>query len=475
MKNSLSMPSMNYHHKRPLARCFAVVLAVCMLAAALGPSAAVGASPAFVPPRYTVTDLGTFGGPDGHVLNLNGIGQRGEISAAGDVVGFADTVKQDPFAPNCWIEDCYLTHAFVWDGHLHTLPGFSSGYNTEAQWISGTGSWIAGLSQLPSGHGIVAVAWKNGRTPKMFDIGTLGGPSSTAYAVNNRGQVAGDALTKTPDPVSSRTELRPFMWQKGKLTNLGTVNHGPDASAGFINNKGMVAGWSYTDTTIHKTTQTPTQVPFIWRKGRMTGLGSLGGTSGYANDINDHGQIVGQSNLKGDTSFHPFVWSAAGHMRDLGTLGGADGSAAMISEKHVIVGWADSKTPLPGGAPTSQVPHAVLWRHGKITDLGVEPSLVCSWANGVNSSGQVVGASSGNNCPFPYRANLWESGHLMDLNDLIQTSDPSLTLFSAESINNAGEIVARGGIPVGDTGCPTGDGSGGCGRIYLLKPIKPTL
>ena len=38
----------------------------------------------------------------------------------------------------------------------------------------------------------------------------------------------------------------------------------------------------------------------------MLDLGTLGGTYGFANALNNRGQVVGQSNLTGDLTFHPF-------------------------------------------------------------------------------------------------------------------------------------------------------------------------
>ena len=42
----------------------------------------------------------------------------------------------------------------------------------------------------------------------------------------------------------------------------------------------------------------------------MIDLGSLGGTFGLPNALNNRGQVVGQSNLPGDQpgNFDPFLW-----------------------------------------------------------------------------------------------------------------------------------------------------------------------
>ena len=51
----------------------------------------------------------------------------------------------------------------------------------------------------------------------------------------------------------------------------------------------------------------------------MSDLGSFGGTSGFANALNNRGQVAGSMNLPGDANAHPFLWDR-GTLVDLGTL-----------------------------------------------------------------------------------------------------------------------------------------------------------
>lgn len=203
--------------------------------------------------QYAAVDLGTFGGPtaDGSTINLDV--QRGEISAAGTVVGEAETAKTDPHAPNmCWNEDCYVGNAFTWAAHLTDLGVLPDGANSQATWISGDGHWIAGTStngltdSTCQFAAFTAVAWKNG---VIRSLGTFGGQLAISDAVNNKGLTVGWALNKVPDQFSNEfgcafgRQIRAFLWQPktGKMHDLGTLG-GPDAIASVVNGKGPGGG-----------------------------------------------------------------------------------------------------------------------------------------------------------------------------------------------------------------------------------------
>ena len=60
---------------------------------------------------------------------------------------------------------------------------------------------------------------------------------------------------------------------------------------------------------------------------RVRDLGTLGGTFSLAGGINNRGEVEGISTLPGDATEHAFVWRK-GLMTDLGTLGGPNSGAA---------------------------------------------------------------------------------------------------------------------------------------------------
>ena len=432
--------------------------------------------------HYKLIDLGTFGGPSSH-FNFGppvDFSSSGILNQSGTAVGFSETSIPDPFPASCFLDpDCQVNHAFQWrNGTLTDLGALTGDTSSAPQWISPNGL-IAGLSEtgqtdplFPGLPQIHAVLWKNG---DIIDLGTLpvGGYESEAESVNSAGQVVGAVLNRVPDPNSMAIQnfwffnvpygfqQRAFLWdaQTG-MQDLGTLPGGDDAQAIFINERGQVAGFSYTNSTVNPITGFPTQDPFLWENGKMTDLGTLGGTFGYPRWLNNRGGVVGVSNRAGDVTFHAFLWQK-GMLKDLDTLGGDTSLPGFLSDDGDIVGTAD----VPGPAPQDH--HAILWRNGGKIDMGVLPGDSCSRAYYINSSGHAVGNSESEAlCDVSgEHAFLWEDGGpIVALNSLIPP-DSSLELSHAFVITDDGEIAGLG-VP---SGCdPSNDMI--CGHAYVLVP-----
>jgi probable HAF family extracellular repeat protein len=94
--------------------------------------------------------------------------------------------------------------------------------------------------------------------------------------INDRGQVVGQRT------VDGRQHA--VLWEDGRLTDLGTLG-GDSSRAIAVNERGQVLGVSRSaDGTDHA---------FLWTSGRMVDLGRVGSSLGQAYDLNDEGQAIG--------------------------------------------------------------------------------------------------------------------------------------------------------------------------------------
>jgi probable HAF family extracellular repeat protein len=240
--------------------------------------------------------------------------------------------------------------------------------------------------------------------------------------------------------VPAATEAHAFRWtEAGGMQDLGTLG-GPDSSASFVNRRGQIAGESFTSFTPNPSTGVPTLDPFFWEDGKMVDIGTLGGTFGQSLWMNNRGQVVGLSNVAGDQSNHAFLWDQHHNppLTDLGTVGGSYSNANWINDAGEIVGSATT--------PTDAEEHPFLWKDGVMNDLGAFGGETCSRANSINSWGQIVGSASAD-CNFEDHALLSEDGGpLIDLQTLVPPGS-AVTLVEAIFINDRGEIAARGNTP----------------------------
>jgi len=171
----------------------------------------------------------------------------------------------------------------------------------------------------------------------------------------------------------------------------------------------------------------------------MIDLGTLGGTSGVAARVTNHGQVVGDSDLEGDSTFHGFSWKR-GVLTDLGTLGGDFSTAKWVNEAGAVVGFARNEKGLI---------KAFRWKDGKMRDLGTVDTDDCSAAWSINEAGQIVG-NSAQTCDFAQRrAVLWEKGRIFDLNAFVPPAS-DLYLVEADFINDRGDITGPAVLPGGD-------------------------
>jgi probable HAF family extracellular repeat protein len=202
------------------------------------------------------------------------------------------------------------------------------------------------------------------------------------------------------------------------VTNLGTLG-GTSSQAHDINEAGQIVGSSPRADGLRRA--------FLWQDGVMTDLGTLSGSESWGYGINESGQIAGEALAFGQKEWkRAFLWQN-GVMTDLGTLGGPYAFAWDINEAGQIVGSA---------APDDFQGRAFLWQNGTMTNLGTLGGNA-SYAYGINDHTQVVGwARTDPNGTISEHAFLWSpSGGMTDLGTLGGARS------QAWDINGAGDVV----------------------------------
>lgn len=329
----------------------------------------------------------------GSMVSVTGINNNGAVSGFSSLNG---EMAQHGFVYN---------HGVISD--LGTLGGnFSAVFGlNDANQLFGDS-----ITQTGESH---AFRFSNG---VMLDLGTLGGTISSAFDMNEVGMVVGTSF------LSGNLTVRAFLFDGRSMVDLGTLG-GTASGAAAINAAGQVVGDSRTvgDAEIH---------PFLYQNGAMVDLGTLGGWPAFATDINDAGVIVGESGTANMES-HAFAF-LGGSLLDLGTLGGTWSTPYKINEFGVIAG--DSS--LAGDTEF----HGFVYAGGVMRDLGTLGGTFTT-VHDLNNASQIVGDSTDvSEVMFPF---LWENGMMMDLNSLLP-SDSGWELWSAQFINDAGQIVGLG-------------------------------
>jgi probable HAF family extracellular repeat protein len=244
--------------------------------------------------------------------------------------------------------------------------------------------------------------WKYGN---MHPLTLLGGHNGAANQINDWGETVGTAENATADPACPSPQLfqfKPVLWEGGGMVHAlatsgidvkGVPFDDPDGVAFAINQHHQAVGASGLCAPFSPFTFTNLQPlhAVLWEEGKTIDLGNLGGDGhafgNVALNINNRGQIVGNSDLPGDATNHAFLWTKEIGMQDLGTLQGDFISAGLgINDEGVVVGVSLDQN-------FNQ--RAVIWRSGAIVDLNTlipsSTSFILQLACSINSRGEIIG------------------------------------------------------------------------------------
>jgi len=258
-----------------------------------------------------MVNLGTLGGTTGIGLGINASGQvagystlsngayRGFISVGGRLksVGTLASTYSDAEAINDagQVTGASSTangeiHPYLYTNGKLTDLGTLGGHGTE-EWNSGqavnNSGEVAGWSYDAHGN-FLAFLWSNGH---MQNLGTLGGDWSQAFAINDLGQIAGQAY------IEGNIGADAFLYDGSVMQDLGAIpgrGNGQYSSGLGINSSGVVVG----ESTYQKHAASIVYHAFVYSNGKMQDLNNLipagsGWVLSTAYGINDAGQIVG--------------------------------------------------------------------------------------------------------------------------------------------------------------------------------------
>lgn len=375
--------------------------------------------------RYEVVDLGATNSAANNV-RANAINDEGQIvgrSETGATVQVGTATRA-------------VSQGFIWEnGKITgiTSTGVKNGFglkNGETVTPYGGGGFANAINDIGIITGTAdeingkatdrALLWQKTGSDYSLVINDFGGIESYFFDINNKNEIAGRHIYGPGSTSTADDRSRPLYVEQGFVNPLPDLG-GDTGTAQAINNKSAIVGYVDSDGLNDKTVNTAA----LWEKGadgkyKLTNLGTFGAEQAILRDINDAGQIIG--NTSGGTgataTSSPFLLQN-GQKIDLGSFGGATGSTA-----------------------------------------------------GINQFGQVVGTSQ--NGVGENRAFVWNNGVIKDLNNLTLANPTfggsKVILTNATGINNFGDISAYGSYTYKDAKGVTQTGT----RAYLLKAIPTT-
>ncbi len=272
----------------------------------------------------------------------------------------------------------------------------------------------------------------------MTDLGFLpGGTFSSAYDINNIGEVVGIAT----DAAGVR---RRVIWQNGVIVDTLPQASAATATAWQMNESRQFVGVAVINSKF--------AYGLFWDHGVAIPVQPLPGTAASgaaANGINSTGLVAGGGTGGGGgvpLYQHAGIWQNGLLQQDIGVMPGGNFSMAYdINDAGQVTG-----TGTAAGGPFGRQ-YAFIWQNGVFTKLPEIPGNYSSVGRSINASGVVAGQSNGGD-PV-----VWKNGVLYPL------SFPNRLANTIYEINDPGDVVGT----VGNRGALWRNGE------YIELPLWP--
>jgi len=261
-----------------------------------------------------------------------------------------------------------------------------------------------------------------------------------------------------------------YLWDDGKTVDLGDLGWKQswlDSGKGLnafgamtlvraMNDRGQIVG--------NTKTATGATHAFLWEDGKMTDLGTLGGPSSGACGINNRGQVVGGAE-DASGAMRAFVWDKAHGMKDLG-IKAKKSCATAVNDNAQIIGlvdgksgfvWQKGKFTVLEDVPLSQFlalnsrgdilarkqfGSVYIRRSGEWTELELPGFEVSGLVTGMTDSGMVVGTGT-TDCSITDF--VWNDGNSIQIRDLVP-SDLRWNAVCEPRVSRNGRIVTKAAL-----------------------------
>lgn len=303
---------------------------------------------------------------------LLGLGAPFRMNESGSAVGIGDQFGSTYSAPVVWTNQQTTVLPLVTDHE----SGFANDIN-EAGVVVGASDDITLQGQFLFVDRNAAM-WVNGN-PVL--LSSLVAEDTTfelheARVINEAGRILGEGRE------SSIPALRAFIFENGSVTDLGALSPSGRTEPFDMNEQGHVVGSSQVTLGVHHA--------FVWKDGVMTDLHdpiAIPGGISTARGINEFGVIVGSADFinDGTPKETAAIWKN-GVVTNLGTLAGVQSQANDINEHGTVVGlttWSGSGV------------RAFIYRNGTMNDLNdlLPPGSrwTLSTAAHISNDGRIIG------------------------------------------------------------------------------------